>query len=189
MKIVPIAMRCTQEQFEELKPFLENQLHLRVFLRTRFIDRNRFLVNNYLGKLGNISDVSKEMANEDGRRVFTCFDPEIFLSHCGLTTDSVPEQKLIPWEESTLPVSKVRENDNEFYLITKYEARILSAALASAKLDSDFYPEDGMVFRTLTQLQENLKIFSNHPTRTTFDESLKRYVEVKTTDYKSPNHL
>jgi len=77
----PIAMKCSEEQFEKIKPILEKNLIIERI--TDFID-NEYLVNNFAGDLGVISNISNLAKNINNRTCFEEWDEKIFLKYCGI---------------------------------------------------------------------------------------------------------
>jgi len=76
----PIAMRCTQEQFESIKD--------RIIYNIDYIgDFNSFpyLTNEYNINLVNIGNTS----NTYGREIHEIFDADIFLEACGVEVEKV----------------------------------------------------------------------------------------------------
>lgn len=75
----PIAMRCTQTQFDEIKPILEAEGKL-IYEISDFTD-DKYLVSNYLG--GNrITNLRSQ--NNHNRDVFEQWDASKFLEYCNI---------------------------------------------------------------------------------------------------------
>ena len=81
--IKPIAMRCTKEQFDAIRPKLE-EAGLRILLPT-FITPPRYLTNFFNGK-GNVTDLSKKVALEETDNLFEEWNEQTFLEHCGIVS-------------------------------------------------------------------------------------------------------
>lgn len=77
----PIAMKCTQEQFDSIKELLSD-----VYMLSEFTDCP-YLVNNLSNDFGVISNVSVFGANdkEYNREVHEEWNAQIFLEACGIT--------------------------------------------------------------------------------------------------------
>jgi len=82
----PIAMRCTQEQFDMIKPKLENVEDI----SSRF-EFNCYLVNNYRGIKHNISNSSNTGDMKLTREIHETWNERIFLEACGIKVDDVFE--------------------------------------------------------------------------------------------------
>jgi hypothetical protein len=83
MAHTPISMRCTQEQFEEIRPILE--ANGKTINDSGFHD-NTVLVSNTDG-YDVIARVHESFKNEHGRVYYDVYNKEIFLDACGITTD------------------------------------------------------------------------------------------------------
>lgn len=84
----PIAMRCSQEQYEEIKPLLlQNGFNES---RNRIFTINTFLVNNYDGTKKNLGFT--DLKNEYDRESFETWNKNIFLEYCGITEWKLPEK-------------------------------------------------------------------------------------------------
>jgi hypothetical protein len=78
----PISMRCTREQFEEIRPILEaNNKEIDVI----DFKCNKVLVNNYQGNT--ISDLHFECRHDFDRFYYDTWNAEIFLDACGIATE------------------------------------------------------------------------------------------------------
>ena len=76
----PIAMKCSQENWEEIKPILEK--HKLEYIGIFDFSIYSYLVNNTDNKLGLISNsIWKSVYN---RTVFEEWNKEIFLEYCGI---------------------------------------------------------------------------------------------------------
>jgi len=88
-QIKPIAMRCNQEQFDAIRPKLE-EAGLRIMLPT-FATPPRYLTNFFNGK-GNVTDLSKERALEETDNLFEKWNEQTFLEYCGIDSFVLPEK-------------------------------------------------------------------------------------------------
>lgn len=78
----PIAMRCTEQQFEEIRPILDKN-GLNIINITDF-QNCPYLVNNAQNKLGNINNFTKNSQYSHTRRVFENWDMNTFLEYCDI---------------------------------------------------------------------------------------------------------
>jgi hypothetical protein len=86
----PIAMKCSREQFYQIKPILEEY-----GLYSRGIDpfeEYPYLINNLGNDFGDISNATDKNKTVWDREVFEEWDQDIFLQYCGIET----EPKFIP---------------------------------------------------------------------------------------------
>lgn len=88
--IKPIAMRCTEEQFDAIRTKLE-KAGLTITEPT-FRSSVRYLTNYYAKKLGIVSDVSKERALYDTNNLFEEWNEQTFLEYCGIESFVLPEK-------------------------------------------------------------------------------------------------
>lgn len=82
-------MRCTKEQFDAIRPKLE-ETGLRIILPT-FITPPRYLTNFFNGE-GNVTDLSKKEALEETDNLFEEWNEQTFLEHCGIGSFVLPEK-------------------------------------------------------------------------------------------------
>jgi len=81
MNIKPISMKCSQEQFDKIRPILEkNGITMRYPLSHFGYDS--YLTNNYMGAEGDINNVSCKKGRK--REVFEEWDQDTFLEYCGI---------------------------------------------------------------------------------------------------------
>ena len=84
----PIAMKCTQEQFEDIKPKLKEIGKIGDLLFA-FENDNLYLVNNYNGeKL--YFDIS--YCGDFNRKVYEQWNEEIFLKACGIEVETLQQR-------------------------------------------------------------------------------------------------
>lgn len=93
-KFTPIAMRCSQEQFYEIKPKLERigKIHNLTEAFTAY----EYLTNNYGGKL--IFDFVKgdnEWFQEHKGNIHRVWDEEIFLESCGAEAELLNNKNMV----------------------------------------------------------------------------------------------
>ena len=91
----PIAMRCTQEQFDKIKPKLIN---CSIVTMTSF-KTHPHLVNNYIGENG-ITNVIINKQLLYGRTVFEEWDEKTFLEYCGIPTLTLDDAYIVECEDS-----------------------------------------------------------------------------------------
>lgn len=107
-EFTPTAMRCTQEQFDAIKPKLKDCIITNIW----FFDNFNYLVNNCNGTERHIINV--EYSNKDmyNRKVYKTWNEEIFLKACGIETETLQEkeQRLLKELEET---RKAIEEENE----------------------------------------------------------------------------
>jgi len=78
----PIAMRCTEQQFEEIRPILEkNGLNI---INIKNFQTCPYLVNNANNKLGDITNSLKDSIYWYTRTVFENWDMNTFLEYCDI---------------------------------------------------------------------------------------------------------
>jgi hypothetical protein len=82
MAHTPISMRCTQEQFEEIRPILEangcNVSDIHPFYAVPY------LINFRFDKINNITNYDLPKTNS---KVYEIWNAQIFLEACGITTE------------------------------------------------------------------------------------------------------
>lgn len=98
MNIRPIAMRCDKHQFEEIRPILEsNKFDVR-WNEGRAVN---YLINNYMGILGDIRNLLGSNKFFEDRTVFEEWNKDIFLEYCGL---KLPEKWCVKATPETAPI-------------------------------------------------------------------------------------
>jgi len=83
MKVRPIAMKCTQEQFESIKPKLEKN-GIRISNMSSF-EKDPFLVNNAFSDELCVCNFSSK--NRNDRELFETWNEQIFLESCGIKVE------------------------------------------------------------------------------------------------------
>jgi hypothetical protein len=97
----PIAMKCSQEQFKQIKPILiDNGLTIDNIYDSRW-GVYCYLVNNYRSVDGSITNVNEYDIVSYGREIFEKWNQDTFLQYCGIKTNKTMEYKL------TVPVTDV----------------------------------------------------------------------------------
>lgn len=87
-KFTPIAMKCTQEQFEAIEPKLKG---LKIEYITSFYYHN-YLINNLWKQEKSISNIFESTKGEYNRVVHETWNEEIFLKACGIEVESLDQQ-------------------------------------------------------------------------------------------------
>lgn len=86
----PIAMKCTEEQFEAIKPILEEN-----GLPIKNIDHFyefEYLTNNFSNENSTISNLRHSWINDYNRTVFEEWNQDIFLEYCGIEAIKTEKQ-------------------------------------------------------------------------------------------------
>lgn len=83
-QIKPIAMKCTQEQFEKIEPILRE--HGFTIFNLSSFDSYCYLVNNFLWNDRIVSNITYYL-HGDNRTVFEEWDEDTFLKYCGIETE------------------------------------------------------------------------------------------------------
>lgn len=91
-----IAMRCTQEQFEAIKPKLEKSGKYISRYNQFLSDENNYLANN-LNKNGIIRIISK--SNPYSYEWIEEWDEKVFIKACGIETEDINEEKILTQKE------------------------------------------------------------------------------------------
>lgn len=76
----PIAMKCTQEQFDSIKYKINESFMINKF------DEYPYLINNFADKLGYISNTCEPIFNSE---VHEEWDEQVFLEACGIEASNV----------------------------------------------------------------------------------------------------
>jgi hypothetical protein len=99
-KMKPIAMRCNEEQFNEIKPILIDNLFTVSSITPFEVDC--LLVNNRFGTLGLVTnyEIGQGSSDEYGREYFDKWDKDTFLKYCGIkvktkTKTTITAQELL----------------------------------------------------------------------------------------------
>ena len=81
-KFQPVCMKCSWEQFEQVRPILE--AHRLEVVAIDYIPGHDYLVNNLSSVPGHISNYKR--STDYGRTVVDEWDLELFLHYCGIDT-------------------------------------------------------------------------------------------------------
>ena len=98
----PIAMKCTQEQFEAVRPKL---IGLKITSISPFSDYN-YLVNNLWGELKLISNIPYNYNGSHNRKVYEEWNEKTFLKACGIETEPTLIEKL---QKAEAEVKRLKE--------------------------------------------------------------------------------
>lgn len=82
-QFTPIAMRCTEEQFNAVKPKLEN-------CQLKDIsdwNQDNYLVNDYLDIEKLITNLSEKIVKTEYNRIYETWDEKTFLEACGIEVE------------------------------------------------------------------------------------------------------
>jgi len=82
----PIAMKCTQEQFESIKPILE-KFEIVKYLTLRYGEN--YITNCLGGSINTISDIDISDINKHYRTYHKTFNAETFLKACGIVSETI----------------------------------------------------------------------------------------------------
>lgn len=85
-----IAMKCTQENWDDVKPILEKN-GLKNYDIDSFSDFP-YICTNHDGNLGCIGNIHDEKKNNHNRKVYEQWHKNVFLNACGIFTTSFPEK-------------------------------------------------------------------------------------------------
>lgn len=83
LNIIPISMRCTQEQYKSIKPILDANGISNDYV---FSYADTFLVTNWSNDGKDVMNVCSLDAEKFGRTLFTEWDEKIFLKCLGIAT-------------------------------------------------------------------------------------------------------
>ena len=89
----PIAMKCTEEQFNAIKPILKENSLIITDSINRFTS-TPYLVNNVSGAAGLVSNVYPGLKNDYKRTVFEEWNQDTFLEYCGIKTEKQTEKTM-----------------------------------------------------------------------------------------------
>jgi len=102
----PIAMRCNEAQFNEIKQILIDNL-LTVSSISPF-DGDCILVNNRYGTLGMVTNYENSYVNNDhNREYFDKWDKDTFLKYCGIEVKTENKMKTIITAQELLEIHKI----------------------------------------------------------------------------------
>ena len=105
-KMKPIAMRCNEAQFNEIKQILIDNL-LTVSSISPF-DVDCILVNNRYGTLGMVTNYENSYINNDhNREYFDKWDKDTFLKYCGIEVKTENNMKTIITAQELLEIHKI----------------------------------------------------------------------------------
>ena len=79
----PIAMKCTEEQFNGIKDKLVEMGYEEVYMSNW--DEGDYIVNNLMKHIGSLSNIFDVDANEFGRIMVDTFNPDLFLALAAMT--------------------------------------------------------------------------------------------------------
>jgi hypothetical protein len=88
----PIAMKCNEDQFDDIRPLLESG-GCKINDISNFI-QYYYLTNNFNGVQNDISNVDDSMIEDFNRKVYHEWDEKIFLNACGIESKEEPEKKI-----------------------------------------------------------------------------------------------
>lgn len=139
----PIAMKCTQEQFDAVKPKLKG---LNIEDINSFYYHN-YLINNLGGQEKTISNISEFTKGEYNREVHEEWNEKIFLEACGIEAETLQEkeQRLLKEleevrneiEDSKIKVGDwVKNNNNIVFKVEedKYDLGVLNESKEFKKI-------------------------------------------------------
>ena len=140
-KFTPIAMKCTQEQFDAIKPKLKgfNFRHIGDF------NIYKYLINNSGGNENTINNVTDYVKSQYNRKVYEEWNEELFLKNCGIEDETL-EQQLEKAKAEVARLEKEIENNKikvgdwgKFwdtkgdFVIGKFERNIFGIYMVSGK--------------------------------------------------------
>lgn len=102
----PIAMKCTREQFEAIKPKLEG-----VKIEIGNFEKLLYLCNNLDGYTHVIANIFESCRKDYNRTVYETWNEEIFLKACGIEVNSL-EQQLQKAEAEVKRLQSLIEEEN-----------------------------------------------------------------------------
>lgn len=101
--IKPIAMKCTEEQFNAIrKILLDNGLVIGYLSK---FEEPVYLVNNLNGVHGYVCNLGDDSKNDHQRTVFEKWNQDTFLEYCGIKTEKQTEKNM--GYKLTVPVTDV----------------------------------------------------------------------------------
>jgi len=107
MKAKPIAMKCTQEQFESIKPKLESNKELTFDMSNNF-DINKWLINNFGEELGMIGNNNCSNGEIYEREIHETWNERIFLEACGIEVEET-------YQITKTQILKLHKNEGSKY--------------------------------------------------------------------------
>ena len=115
-KFTPIAMKCNQEQFEAIKPKLNNQCIKSV---SNFKDC-QYLTNNWMGVKMDITNITADFVLNRGKCyqevIYETWNEQTFLNACVIETDTytVSKEFILDLHENVIWPSVRTKIENEF---------------------------------------------------------------------------
>lgn len=106
----PIVMRCTQDQFEAIKPKLKGIMDISE-VNYNFT-RYSYLINNFMGLNYVVSNISERCKRDRNREVYEEWNEKIFLDACGITPETL-QDRLANLEKEIKEVKALIEEENE----------------------------------------------------------------------------
>lgn len=102
----PIAMRCTQQDWEDIKPILDK--HIIKYIKVDVFNKYPYLVNNWGGDTSVLTNVEDQHKNSYNRTVYEEWDKNIFLEACDIKIDDfvLPEKWCIVTTDENIVVVK-----------------------------------------------------------------------------------
>lgn len=155
-------MRCTQEQFNAIKPKLTNLQSITMFTG------KTYLTNNLSGEKGFISNVAERCKRDHNREVHEEWNERIFLEACGLIPCTI-QDRLANLENELKEVKALIEEENKPKIgdICKFwdddKSRFIVGKLEVVETGSYPYYVHGTIFKNCEKItNENLlKTFNN----------------------------
>jgi hypothetical protein len=134
-KFTPIAMRCTQEQFEAIKPKFKNTKWK--VLSDIMVDFkiDAYLVNNY--KKNKIVNIHEDCKGNRGRTVYETWDEATFLRACGIEVDeplTVSKEFILDLHNEVIWPSVKDKIEKEFPQLFEVKATEMTVAEIEQKL-------------------------------------------------------
>ena len=142
----PISMKCSQKQFNQIKPVLEEN-GLTIVSIDSFTD-HPYLVNNLGNDFGEVSNAMPHNKDSWDREVFEEWDQDLFLQYCGIETKPkyIPTAMKCTMEQfqSIQPIlldhgKQIHQITNDFhyrsYLINHHESGITNLHERSYYID------------------------------------------------------
>ena len=132
LTFTPIAMKCNQEQFEDVKPLLERGGC--VITSVDNFNYYDYLTNNYTGNKNDISNLNKKYIDIVKRDIYHEWDKKIFLNACG-----------IEWvEEPTNPLDELPIIGDGVLMQVSEDEQVWYKRIVFAKYDKYFLAHDGV---------------------------------------------
>ena len=87
-------MKCSEKQFAALLPFLKGS-HIKVKMVDNNFSKRSYLVNNFQGVIGGISNQEKQWAGNFNRTVYDEWNQEFFLKCCDIVPPASSFEELL----------------------------------------------------------------------------------------------